>query len=302
MHIPPLLQSGDTVVIVAPAYAPEYEALQQGMAHLQNLGYEVVLMAHPDETHHRFSASDALRKNYLQSALNHPHAKAIVAARGGYGTTRFIDELDFTSFAQQPKWIVGYSDITALLLKTYACNITSIHGPMAVEWIHGQNLQNLLQALIYGQIDHVFDGYCLHAASFPIRGRLLGGNLTVLAHCVGSLPHLAADDFILLIEDVGEYLYQIDRIWIQLKRAGWLRNLKAVVLGHFTDIKDTEPGFGVELAQIFDTEGVPVLVGFPTGHAQPNLPWFYGAPATIWQQESQFLLSQNVASQLKNTE
>ena len=294
MQHPPLLKPGDTICVVAPAYLPEANSLKQGMEVLTEAGFEVELCMQPQEAYHRFSATDVQRLQYLQYAFDHPQCKAIIAARGGYGSTRIIDKLNLDAFLKNPKWVIGYSDITALLLHISNYGITAMHGPMVCDLQCKEEAAALLHTLTSGYVNIPFEGTCRQQAVFPIHGMLVGGNLTVMAHCMGHDASPPNQPLILMLEDTGEYLYNVDRMWVQLGRAGWLSNVKVVVLGHFTELKDTDPTFGVELYEIFQSLGVPVVSGFPSGHTHPNVPWIFGAPSTIWIQEHQFMLSQQI--------
>jgi muramoyltetrapeptide carboxypeptidase len=295
MLIPPLLTPGDIICVVAPAYSPSVELLQQGIKVLSDAGFEVELCMPAVAPYHRFSANDHMRLQALQNALDNKQYRAIIAARGGYGTTRIIDKLNFDAFLKNPKWVVGYSDITALLLMLHEHKVASVHGPMVCDLGQPHDADSLIKLLCTGRIDLAFEGHCHLPLPFPLTGTLIGGNLTMLTHCVGSIPSLSQEGCLLCIEDAGEFLYNIDRMRVQLQRAGWFNQVKGIILGHFSECKDTEPGFGLAIQQIFEELSIPVISGFPSGHIRPNEPWLYGIKATLWVQENQFLLSQNIA-------
>jgi muramoyltetrapeptide carboxypeptidase len=275
---PPSLQPGDVIGMVCPAGFMPLEKAEQAVKTLQDWGFQVRLGHTVGHRHHYFSGTDEERRQDFQSMLDDPDIKAILCARGGYGTGRIIDQLDFTRFLQQPKWIIGFSDITILhahLLAKYA--IASLHAPMANAFNEGgfegpyvQSLRDILTGKVksYEATSHPFN------RPGKAVGRLVGGNLALVAHLIGSSSEVNTDGAILFLEDVGEYIYNIDRMMYQLKRAGKLERLSGLVFGGFTDCKDTVTPFGQSVEEILQEHikeyDFPVCFQFPVSHDTPN--------------------------------
>jgi len=278
MIIPPYLQQGDTIGLVCPAgYMPQ-EKYQTCIDVLHQWGYNVKPGATLGSQFHYFSATDEERLADLQQMLDDDSVKAILCARGGYGLSRIIDELNFKKFVKHPKWIIGFSDITVLhahIFQQY--KIATLHAPMAGAFNDGEYdnefVLSLLTALSgrstrYFATSHSFNktGEC--------KGRLVGGNLALVAHLVGSASSYNTKNKILFLEDVGEYLYNIDRMMIQLKRSGMLDTLSGLIFGGFTDLKDTTTPFGSTIHQILQHHvkdyNYPVCYDFPVSHEKEN--------------------------------
>lgn len=285
---PSYLQKGDTIAIMCMAGKTKLENILPAIKILNKAGFEVVIGKTVGAQHGIFGGDDELRQNELQQFLNDPSIKAIISARGGYGVTRFLDKIDFENFKKKPKWIVGFSDITALICHINNIGIEAIHGPMAkmfgykeskksvqflIEILQGKNLKYQLKSQFNNHID------------MNIEGELVGGNLCILAHTIGSKSEIDTKGKILFIEDVGEYYYNIDRMLVQLERANKLKNIKALLVGQFTDCKDSTNPFGMnEIAIISDrikALKIPVFFGFEAGHELHNLPWISGRNTSI---------------------
>lgn len=280
MKIPPYLKKGDTIGIVAPAGYMPVEKMQACIETLDDWGYTVEMGA---TTHSQsfsyFSGTDDERLADLQQMLDNKKLGAILCARGGYGTSRIIDRLSFKKFKKHPKWIVGFSDITVLhchLMANY--NVASLHAPMAAAFNYGEAtnpcILSLKKALegepaVYETAGHEFN------QSGQAEGELVGGNLALLAHLVGTDSDVRTKNKILFLEDVGEYLYNIDRMLLQLKRAGKLDKLEGLVIGGFTETKDTERPFGKSVYElIYDhvkEYDYPVCFNFPVSHEKENV-------------------------------
>jgi muramoyltetrapeptide carboxypeptidase len=281
MITPPFLKPGDKVAITCPAKSlpgPITEAIQL----LESWGLQVVLGDTVTASFHQFAGTDELRAKDFQRFLDDDSIKAIIAARGGYGTVRIIDQLDFSNFVKKPKWIAGFSDITVLHSHILANHqIQTIHGQMPLVIPDGSrtSLETLRKAL-FGQ-----DLSYQYTSSFPnIEGRcegvLVGGNLTLLVMMSGSTSEINIKDKILFIEDVGEYMYSIDRMMWNLQRSGKLSELKGIIVGGFTDLKDFDVPFGQTAEEIiFDRVkeyGFPVCFNFPAGHISDNHALIFG--------------------------
>lgn len=276
--IPPYLKKGDTIGIVCPSGYMPYEKAATCISVLQQWGYTVEAGATLGNQFHYFSGTDDERLDDLQQMLDNPSVKAILCGRGGYGMSRIIDRLDFKKFRKHPKWLIGFSDITVLHGHVYnRFNIASLHAPMAAAFNDGEyenefvrSLRKALQgkASNYTCAPHPFNRYG------KAEGKLVGGNLSLLAHLVGSGSSFTTKGKILFIEDVGEYLYNVDRMMIQLKRSGMLDNLSGLIVGGFTEMKDTTIPFGTDVHSIIHDHvkgyDFPVCFDFPVSHDKNN--------------------------------
>lgn len=288
MIIPPLLHPGDTVSVVATARRINESDLISAVEVISQWGLNVTLSKNIlSQAHPYFSGSDNERLTDVQSAINNPQIKAIICARGGYGTTRIVDEIDVKPLLRDPKWLVGFSDITSLHLKLLKSNLTSIHGTMPILFSKRESLTSVeaLRALL-------FSGDCLiecAPSDFNIKGSVegivVGGNLSLINDSLGTATELDTSDKILIIEEVDEYRYRLDRMMTQLRRAGKLKNLKALVVGHMTDVRDSDPEFGESIESIILNAvrgySYPVVFGFPSGHENPNYAWLSGGTACL---------------------
>ena len=276
--IPPYLTQGDTIGIVCPSGFMSYEKTQTAINVLQEWGYKIKTGSTLGNQLNYFSGTDEQRLNDLQEMLDDDSIKAIFCARGGYGLSRIIDKLSFKKFKKDPKWIIGFSDISILHLHLYSnYKIASLHAPMASAFNNEgyknsfvQSLQKALsgQSLNYQCTSHSFnkDGIA--------SGRLIGGNLSLIAHVVGTPSDIKTRDKILFIEDVGEYIYNIDRMLYQLKRSGKLDKLAGLIVGGFTELKDTTIPFGQTVYEIISDivkeYDYPVCFDFPVSHGLEN--------------------------------
>jgi muramoyltetrapeptide carboxypeptidase len=279
LKIPPYLKQGDTIAITAPAGYMPFENMQTCVDVLQEWGYTVKL---GDTTHssseNYFSGTDAERVRDLQQFLDDDEVAAILCARGGYGLSRIIPMLDFKKFKRKPKWIIGYSDVTVLhayLLRQYG--IASLHSPMAAAFNDRPSNDPYLNSLRKALAGEPMNYECI-AHPFNVKGTakgmLVGGNLSLLAHLCGSGWDFKTKNRILFLEDVGEYLYNIDRMLIQLKNAGKFSSPAAVIIGGFTESKDTMRPFGKVVYEIIRDQladlKCPVCFGFPVSHENEN--------------------------------
>lgn len=243
---------------------------------LQSWGLEVVLGDTVNASYHQFAGDDAFRAKDLQRFIDDDGIKAIIAARGGYGTVRMIDLVDFSRFAQNPKWVVGFSDITLLHSHLFAnFNAPSIHGqmPMTIPDASARSLDTLRKALFGEEISYRLNPSLLNREGGG-EGLLIGGNLSILLSASGSVSDLDYTDKILFIEDIGEYLYSVDRMLRSLKRAGKLQHLKGLIVGGFSDMKDNDIPFGQTVPEIVmdvvKDYDYPVCFDFPGGHVPDN--------------------------------
>lgn len=250
--------------------------MTDAIALLQSWGLEVVLGETLNLSFHQFAGDDDERAQDLQRFIDDNNIKAIIAARGGYGTVRIIDKINFDNMRQNPKWIVGFSDITILHTHLYSnYNLQSIHGqmPVNISDASAASLESLRKALFGEEIVYKLNPHKLNRSGKG-KGVLIGGNLSLLVAISGSVSDLNYDDKILFIEDVGEYLYSIDRMIRMLDRAGKLKNLAGLIAGGFSAIKDNDIPFGQTVEEIImDVVGkynYPVYFDFPAGHVPDN--------------------------------
>lgn len=276
---PPYLQKGDTIGLVCPAGYMEAEKVQTCIQTLKDWGYQVKVgntIGSSSGTY--FSGSDEERLTDLQQMLDDEEVKAVMCARGGYGTGRIIEDIRFKKFRKNPKWIIGYSDITVLHLHLYSnYYISSLHSPMAAAFNDGGHSNPYVTSL-----KDVLEGKKIKYTCSPhdfnrrgeAEGELVGGNLALLAHLQGTGSDVKTKGRILFIEDVGEQLYNIDRMMHQLKRSGKLSKLAGLVVGIFSDVKDTERPFGQTTQEIIweviKEYDYPVCFDFPVSHTDLN--------------------------------
>jgi len=279
MITPPFLQAGDTIGLVCPAGYMAIGKVQQCIHALESWGFQVrVGSSVGSESDNYFSGTDEERLTDFQAMLDDDSVQAVMCARGGYGLTRIIDRISFKKFRKQPKWIIGFSDVTVLhahIVTNYG--IETLHAPMAGAFNDADTADVYIRSL-----KHALTGktarYSIHPHLYnrdgDAVGRLIGGNLTLLAHLCGTDSDIRTRGKILFLEDVGEYIYNVDRMMYQLKRSGKLKNLAGLIIGGFTDLKDTERPFGQNAEEIIQNivaeYNYPVCFEFPVSHAKPN--------------------------------
>jgi muramoyltetrapeptide carboxypeptidase len=277
--IPAYLQPGDTIGIVCPAGYMAREKAQTCIEVLQEWGYQVKTgRTLGSASDNYFSGTDSERLRDFQEMLDDDSVKAILCGRGGYGVGRIIDQISFRSFKKKPKWIIGFSDITVLHAHIYSnYKIATLHAPMAAAFnddgFKGEYVLSLKKALEgkkakYTCVPHVFNN------KGEAVGELVGGNLALLVNITGTPSQLKTKGRILFVEDVGEYLYSIDRMFWQLKRSGQLEKLAGLIIGGFSDMKDTERPFGKSVEEIIHElvreYDYPICFNFPVSHGKEN--------------------------------
>ena len=280
---PPFLSPNDKVTVVAPAGAVDEEKLDAGIAWLtrriQPVWHRDILLRE-----RYFAGSDAHRGRAFQEALDNRESRALLTARGGFGTTRILDRLSYNGFKVTPKWVVGSSDLTACLIEIWAMHhIATIHGPMVAGFHHTDEgdltqLMDLLEGRPWTPPKEL-EGLVSGSA----RGPMIGGNLTVLAHLAGTISPNFSDNAILFLEDVQEKPYRLDRALVQLKRSRILENVAGIVLGEFTDCEPGKDGTTALNAMEGNLAplGIPVARGYPAAHGKRNAPFVHGAIVTL---------------------
>jgi muramoyltetrapeptide carboxypeptidase len=284
---PPFLQPGQRVAIVATARKVSPAEVEAARQLLTGWGLDVVLGDSIGAAHHQFAGADDQRRRDLQRQLDDPSIRAIFCARGGYGTARLVDELDFRHFAESPKWLAGFSDITVLNSHLLRLGYQSIHGtmPFAFGQPGGELALSSLRSILFGE------SVSYEASAHPLNrpgtatGELVGGNLSLLHTITGTSSQASFAGRILFLEDLDEYLYHIDRMLLHLHRSGQLAGLAGLAVGHFSQMRDNAIPFGQEAYEIIDHYAqrydFPVGYNFPIGHEADNRALVVGRPATL---------------------
>ena len=283
---PNYLQKGDTVAIVSTARKISSDQIIAAIKLLEKWGLNVAIGNTIGSEDHQFAGNDEARINDFQQMLDNPKVKAIWCARGGYGTVRIVDKLDFSAFKKQPKWIIGYSDITVLHSHIHNLGIETLHAtmPINIEKNSKESLETLKKSLFGKNLAYKIPADEKNKSG-NATGELVGGNLSVLYSLLGSKSSIKTDGKILFIEDLDEYLYHIDRMLMNLKRNGYFDNLKGLIVGGLTNMHDNEIPFGKTAEEIildcvaeFD---FPVVFNFPAGHLDDNRALILGRKVTL---------------------
>jgi muramoyltetrapeptide carboxypeptidase len=276
---PPYLQKGDTIAIVAPAgiLKNRKQIIDKAKKLVESWGLKVVYGKHMFNQNDHFAGTDEERCQDFQDALDNPSIKAIWSARGGYGSVRILDKLDFTKFKKHPKWIIGYSDITAFHNHIHNLGIETLHAMMGTSMEEDpkdlvETIATFKKALFGKKLRYEVPASQKNRVG-EVSGELIGGNIAILASMLGSESQLSTDGKILFIEEIGEYKYSIDRMLQSLKRAGYFTKVKAVVVGDMTKIKRNTTPWGSSIEQLIlevVPKNIPVLFNFPAGHEPDN--------------------------------
>ena len=299
MKTPQYLKKGSKIAIVAPAWKVTPEKISAAVKWIEEKGFVPVYDDRLFAEYNQFAGDDDFRASVLQEYLDRNDIDAIFCARGGYGTIRIIDKLDFTKFAEHPKWIVGFSDVTVLHAKMQQLGYQSIHGIMSKNFESDKQepMETLYEALtnpsfraersvVEKSSNNVNNQIITKNKDFSIPLRfsrndmVVGGNLSVLYSMLGSDLFPDTDGKILFIEDVDEYLYHIDRMMMALKRAGKLAHLKALLVGAFNDMHESSIPLGMTAKEIIYEKvkeyGYPVIWDYPAGHVEDNRAIIFG--------------------------
>ncbi len=289
---PPYLKQGDTVAIISTARKVSKAEVKPAVDILKSWGLNVQFGKNLFKEENQFSGSDEQRTEDFQKALSSKTVQAILFARGGYGTVRVIDHVDFKRFLKNPKWLIGFSDITVIHSHVHRhCEMETMHSPMSLN-IPKLNPSSLgvLKATLFGErLSYSSSKQQASSEKLNRKGKatgvLVGGNLSVLYSTIGSASDIDTAGKILFIEDLDEYLYHIDRMMMNLKRSGKLENLAGLIVGGMSDMRDNEIPFGKTaeeiIAETVAEYSFPVLFGFPAGHLQNNYPLILGREATL---------------------
>ncbi|PKG53393.1 LD-carboxypeptidase [Olleya sp. 1-3] len=288
---PPYLKAGDTVAIVAPSgvLKNRNDEVNRAKKLLESWKLHVVIGKNVFSQADHFAGTDQERCEDFQSALDDPKIKAIWSARGGYGTVRILDKLDYTQFLKQPKWVIGYSDITALHNQIHNLGVQTLHAIMAVSL--PSNLSDIEQSIatfkntIFGQpLSYTLKGSTYNKTG-EAKGPLVGGNLTILHTMLGSKESLDTSGKILFIEEIGEYKYHIDRMLQSLKRAGYFDNCKGVIVGDMSRMRKNTTLWGTSIEQLIldalSDYDFPIAFNMPAGHEKDNRALILGRDVSL---------------------
>ena len=309
MEIPPYLKKGDTIGLVAPAGYMHPDKIQTCIETLEDWGYNIALGATTQSaSQNYFSGTDVERLRDLQLMMDDKAINAILCVRGGYGVSRIIDDINFKKFRKKPKWIIGFSDITVLHSHLYTrYKIASLHAPMAAAFTNSSftNLYiNSLKDALEGKPATYDCAPSVYNKWGTVKGELVGGNLCLLTHLLGTPSEVKTKGKLLFLEDVGEYLYNIDRMLLQLKRSGKLDKLAGLIIGGFTDCKDTERPFGKSVYEIIHDAvkeyDYPVCFGFPVSHEAENYALKIGGHYRLNVQGDRVVLDERVTNEEGN--
>lgn len=292
MITPTTLKNGDTVAIVSTARKISKEELQPASQLLETWGLKPVLGKTIGAEENQFAGNDDLRASDFQQMMDDPKIKAIWCARGGYGTVRIIDNLNFSEFKKHPKWIIGYSDVTVLHSHIHNFGIETLHAQMCLEIENKtEEARESIRKVLFGEDYKIeFQQKNSQTSQGIISGELIGGNLSVLYSLIGSASEMKTDGKILFIEDLDEMLYHVDRMMMNLKRSGYLKNLKALIIGGMTQMKDNKVYFGKTaeetIMDLVKEYNYPVILNFPAGHILDNRALIMGREVGINVQSS----------------
>ncbi len=303
MITPNTLQKGDTIAIVSTARKLKKEELQPALKILESWGLKAVLGKTIGAEENQFAGNEELRAEDFQQMLDNPNIKAIWCARGGYGTVKMIDMLDFSAFQKDSKWIIGYSDVTVLHSHIHNLGIETLHAQMCLDIENKtEEARESIRKVLFEQEYSIAFNVNTYNKTFQqkqqlssIQGKIVGGNLSVLYSLCGSSSAINTDGKILFIEDLDEYLYHIDRMMMNLKRNGVFKNLKALIVGGMTDMHDNTIPFGKTAEEIIldavKDYNYPVFFNFPAGHIKDNQALIFGREVKLISENDQVILN-----------
>ncbi len=292
----PFLHPGQTIGLIAPARKISKQELQPAIEIIKRRGYKIHLATHIWEQENQFAGTDNQRAADLQQMIINPEIKAVFSVRGGYGSIRIVDKIDFTPLISNPKWLVGYSDFTVFHCHLSRIKVPTIHATMPINFTGNtqESLNSLFNMLEGKKTEYFFSTNVLNRNG-KAKGKLIGGNLSVLYSLLGSDSFPETKGNILFIEDLDEYLYHIDRMMMALKRAGKLENLAGLLVGGMTQMHDNSVPFGKNaetiIHEIVSGYSYPVAFGFPAGHIQDNRAIKFGSEVsfTVANQQSNII-------------
>ncbi len=293
--MPDYLKKGDTVGILATARKIDLATLQPGIKLLESWGLNVVIGKTIGKEQNQLAGPDWQRATDFQEMLDNPNIKAIWAAKGGYGTVRIVDRINFDNFKKKPKWVIGFSDVTVMHSHINNMNIGTMHAIMAIsaKSASPEAIESFRKALFGEKLEYHIPHYAFNKNG-KATGELVGGNLSVLYSIQGSESAVDMNGKILFLEDLDEYLYHIDRMMMNLKRNGSLKGLKGIIIGGMTSMNDNDIPWGhnsLEIIQdIVKDLNIPVAYNFPAGHIKDNRTIILGKNVTFEVNDSETVL------------
>ena len=298
MIIPKHLTKGDTIGIVCTARSFSSEDAQTAISLAESWGFKVILGNTIDVNVNQLGGTDSQRANDLQQMLDNPEIKAIWIARGGYGTVRIIDQIDFSKFLKNPKWIIGFSDITVLHSHIHNLGVATLHAIMPFSVLKASNeAKETLHNALIGKNYEIKTKANASNKLGEVNGTLVGGNLSIIYSLLGSKSSIVTKDKILYLEDLDEYLYHIDRMFYNLKRNGYFDGLKGLIIGGMTDMHDNQIPFGYDVKQIIleitKDYDFPICFDFPAGHISDNRALKLGTSVNLKVVQNETCLSHN---------
>jgi muramoyltetrapeptide carboxypeptidase len=278
---PPALNPGDLIYITAPAKLMDPQAVSYAKRILEQNGFKVLVSKNCFGNHHYFSGTDEERLLDFQFGIDHPDVRVILCARGGYGCIRLVDRINWANMLREPKWLIGFSDITVFHHRLNKLGVQSIHGSMPINF--EKNTEAALTTLIY-TLQGSWPQFLLppnqsNKAGIA-TGNLIGGNLSIVYSMLGTDDQYDFEDSILFLEDIGEHYYQVERMLYALKKAGIFQKIKGLIIGGISELEDTDPPLGRTIEEMvldqLEYTRVPVLFGFPGGHIADNRAIIFG--------------------------
>jgi muramoyltetrapeptide carboxypeptidase len=284
--MPQHLKKGDTVAIIATARKIDKSTLQPGIKLLESWGLKVILGKTIGMEQNQLAGADWQRATDFQEMIDNPSVNAIWAAKGGYGTVRIVDRIDFSKFKQNPKWVIGFSDVTVLHSHINKLGFQTLHAMMAISTPTATTAaKESLRKALFGEKLSYTNPHHVYNKTGKTTGELIGGNLSVLYSIQGSVSEVDFKDKILFIEDLDEYLYHIDRMMMNLKRSGSLKNLKGIIIGGMTSMNDNSIPWGKDALEIIREAvkdlDIPIAYNFPAGHIKDNRALILGGTITL---------------------
>lgn len=281
MITPPHLKPGDSIYILSTARKISKEELQPAIHELESWGLKVILGDTIEAEDHQFAGNDSLRTDDFNKAIHNNDVKAILCARGGYGSVRIVDDIDWNYLQKNPKWIAGYSDVTTIHCHAHNKGIKTIHSTMPINFnTNSKESWITLKAALFGKnLDILSYPHKVHRPG-EMKGEVIGGNLSILYSLLGSQSGVDTKGKILFIEDLDEYLYHIDRMMMNIKRNGYFNDLAGLIIGGMTDMNDNAMPFGKNALDIIfehiEEFNFPVIYDFPVGHLDDNRAIVFG--------------------------
>ena len=278
---PPALNPGDLIYITAPAKLMDPQAVSYAKKHLEQNGFNVLISKNCLGNHYYFSGTDEERMLDLQFGIDHPDVRAILCARGGYGSIRLVDGINWANILREPKWMIGFSDITVFHHRLNKLGVQSIHGSMPINF--EKNTEAALTSLV-NTLKGSWPQFLLPSNQSNkvgiATGNLIGGNLSIVYSMLGTDDQFDFEDSILFLEDVGEHYYQVERMLYAFKKAGIFQKIKGLIIGGISELEDTNPPLGRTIEEMvldqLEYTRIPVLFDFPGGHIEDNRAIIFG--------------------------